>query len=193
MQIGFVEIDGVYQLPITLIRFLPLPGYRATTALDLDRTIWPEQKTALEQLAAHKVPVATVFLHFHSFYFFKRAERPFSPLRPTGVDRENIAEFDAMLNMLEHDRRFKVVTVRELWEIFLKDPKALHGPAFIPYTGVWTTYQRAWKHFFGYGTKNKIFALAPIGAVIVLVLAIVAAMRRGRGRRSCKQVPPPNH
>ena len=168
----FVKINGAYELPITLIRFLPLPRYWATTALDLDRTIWCEQKSALDQLASHNVPVATVFLHFHTFYTFDRAIKPFEPLRVTGVDLENIQEFDAMLNMLERDSRFKVVTIRDLWNIHRKDPNNLQGPAIIPYTGIWMTYKRAWAHFLGHGIKNKIFALAPIMAAIILITLI---------------------
>lgn len=176
----FTKIDGVYELPITLIRFFPLPGYLATTALDLDRTIWKEQRSALDQLASHKVPVATIFLHFHTFYTFDRPARNFEPLNVTGVDRENIAEFDAVLNMLSRDKRFRVVTARELWDIFVKDPQALQGPAFIPYTGVLMTYERAWAHFFGHGIKNKILILAPIVAVAILTLLMVRRFRSTR-------------
>lgn len=174
----FMKIHGTYELPITLIRFLPLPGYWGTTALDLDRTIWCEQENALDQFAAHNVPVVNIFLHFHTFYRFERPVKPFDPLQVTGVDRENIHEFDAVLNMLEHDRRFKVVTVRDLWKIFLKDPQALQGPSFIPYTGVWMTYKRSWAHFFGHGIKNKIFALAPI-VVAIIVILVIAWRRKG--------------
>lgn len=176
----FTKIGGIYQLPITLIRFLPLPGYWATTALDIDRTIWCEQETALDQLASHKVPTANVFLHFHTFYTYENPIEACDPRQVTGVKWENIAEMDAMLNMLSHDKRFKVVTVRELWEIFLKDPQALQGPAFIPYTGIVMTYKRAWAHFWGHGINNKILALAPIFAAAMLIPAIVR--RRGARR-----------
>jgi len=176
----FVKINGVFELPITLIRFLPLPGYWATTALDLDRTIWSEQQTTLDQLASHEVPVATIFLHFHTFYTFARPTKAFDPLTVTEVNWENIAELDAVLTMLAHDPRFRVVTVRDLWDIFIRDPQALQGPAFIPYTGVLMTYERAWAHFFGHGIKNKILILFPIMAVAMLMLLVGLRFRASR-------------
>ncbi len=169
----FTKIDGVYELPITLIRFLPLPGYWATTALDLDRTIGCEQQAALNQLASHKVPVANIFLHFHTFYTYEPPAQACDPLQVTGVKWENIAEMDAILKMLDSDARFRVVTVRDLWGIFLNDPQSLRGPAFIPYTGIVMTYKRSWAHFRGYGIKNKIVALVPMLAATLLIAVIV--------------------
>lgn len=180
----FTKIGGVYELPITLIRLAPLPGYLATTALDIDRTIWPEQRSALDQLASRNVPVVTVFMHYDNFYENLPPSKDFDPKQVCGDCGENISELDSMLRMLSRDKRFKVVTVRELWEIFQKDPKALEGPAFIPYTGMMLTYRRAVKHFYGHGVKNKIVALSPLAPILALGLIALLwgySSRKSRG------------
>ena len=176
----FTTCNGVFELPITLIRILPFPRYWGTTALDLDRTILCEQKSALDQLASHNVSVVTLFLHFHTFYKYEKSVKDFAPLRVIGVDWENVQEFDALLNVLEQDNRFQVITVRDLWVIYRNNPQALQGPTYIPYTGIWMTYKRSWLHFLGYGIKNKIFALVPIIAMIIPILVLAYRFPRFR-------------
>jgi peptidoglycan/xylan/chitin deacetylase (PgdA/CDA1 family) len=179
----FVKIGGVYQLPITLIRRVPFIGYAGTTALDIDRTTWEEQKSALKQFADHHVPVITFFLHFSSLYHHIPSPIPYQPHTVTGPNEENIRKLDNFLKLVTTDTRFKVVTARELWQIFQKNPHELEGPSFVPYTGIWLTYLKAWKYFFGHSILNKIVALAPIAFVIVLLTAIIYLLRARRGER----------
>ncbi len=181
----FVKIGGVYQLPITLVRRIPFIGYAGMTALDIDRLIWEEQEEALKQIADHRLPVATFFLHFSSFYHYIPSPIPYQPHTVTGPNEENITKLDNLLKLVTSDKRFKVVTARELWQLFQEKPQEFEGPSFVPYTGMWLTYLKAWKYFFGHSILNKIVAIAPIVFVVAL-LAIVAyllTMRRAERRR----------
>ncbi|MGO8880127.1 MAG: hypothetical protein ACLQMS_11540 [Desulfomonilaceae bacterium] len=177
----FVKIDGPYQLPIFLIRTLPYVGEVGTTALQLRSTIWWQQKVALEQVADHKLPLVTLFLHFFDLFKFVENERPFEPLRPLGPDYDNINALDNILDMLETDTRFKVVTARELWDIHSRDPNSLDGPSFVPYPGLLPTYAKCWKLFSSVSILGKIFALTPlvfIGIIIFLALLWTTKARR---------------
>jgi peptidoglycan/xylan/chitin deacetylase (PgdA/CDA1 family) len=180
----FVKIGGVYQLPITLIERVPFIGYAGMTALDIDRTTWEEQESALKQIADHGVPVATFFLHFSSLYHFIPSPLPYVPHTVTGPNEENIAKLDKFLKRVTTDPRFKVVTARELWQLFQEKPQEFQGPSFVPYTGMWLTYMKAWKYFFGHSILNKIVAIAPIAFVVGLLTAILylLSMRRGGQR-----------
>ncbi len=173
----FVKIEGLYELPITLIRRVPFIGYAGMTALDLDRTIWEEQKEALKQIADRGMPVATFFLHFNSLYHYISSAVPYEPLTATGPREENIAKLDNVLKLVTADRRFKVVTARELWQIFHERPQELQGPSFVPYTGLWLTYVKAWKDFSGHGITNKIVAMAPIALIVALLTIVVQVIR----------------
>jgi peptidoglycan/xylan/chitin deacetylase (PgdA/CDA1 family) len=179
----FAKIDGVYQLPITLIRRIPFIGYMGMTALDIDRTIWEEQEEALKQIADHGLPVATVYMHFYNFFRYTPPTVPYEPLRIAGPRTENIRKLDNMLKLVTSDKRFKVVTARELWHIFQKSPQELQGPAFVPYTGMRLTYVKAWEDFFGHGIKNKIVVLLPI----LLILALVGGVARSLRKRNSAQ------
>jgi hypothetical protein len=173
----FVKIGGVYQLPITLIRRIPFIGYAGMDALDLDRTIWEEQELALKQIADHRLPVVTFFLHFSSLYQYIPSPIPYQSHTVTGRNEENIRKLDSVLKLVTADRRFKVVTARELWQLFQERPKEFEGAAFIPYTGIKLMYLKAWKDFFGHGIKNKIVAIAPIAFVVALLIVAVQLIR----------------
>ena len=149
-------------------------------ALDIDKTIWEEQESALKQIADHGLPVATYFINFTSFYYHIRATDPYEPHRVTGPNQENISKLDNVLKLVTSDNRFKIVTARELWRLSQERPQELEGPSFVPYTGLWFTYVKAWKHFVGHSVENKIVAIAPIILVIsVLVGAILFLKGRG--------------
>ncbi len=176
----FVKIGGLFQLPITLIRRIPFIGYAGTTALDIDRTTWEEQESALKQIADHRLPVATFFIHFSSLYHFIPSPIPYVPHTVTGPNEENIKKLDNLLKLVTTDTRFKVVTARELWQIFQERPQELEGPSFVPYTGIWLTYLKAWKYFFGHSILNKIVVIAPIALIIGVFTAIVYLLSRRR-------------
>ncbi len=180
----FVKIGGPYQLPIFLIRTFPCVGEIGTTALQLRSTIWWQQRVALEQVAEHKLPLVTVFLHYFDFFKSPKCCVPCEPLRPVGPDYDKIDALDNILDMLETDTRFKVVTVRELWDIHTRDPNSLNGPSFVPYPGLLPTYVKCWKLFFSESILGKIVAFAPlvpVGAVALLVaFGLIRARRRTR-------------
>jgi hypothetical protein len=167
----FVKIGGVCQLPITLIKMVPFIGYSGMTSLDIEKTIWEEQEEALNQIAEHDLPVATYFIHFASFYYL-------GPDRVTGINEENIRKLDSVLERVTRDKRFKVVTARELWKLFGENPQTLQGPSFVPYTGLWLTYLKAWNHFSGHGIANKIVVLAPMGLAILIIIGVLLLLSR---------------
>ncbi len=163
-----------------MIRRAPFIGFAGMAALDIDKTIWEEQESALKQIADHGLPVATYFINFTSFYYHIRATDPYEPHRVTGPNQENISKLDNVLKLVTSDNRFKIVTARELWRLSQERPQELEGPSFVPYTGLWFTYVKAWKHFVGHSVENKIVAIAPIILVIsVLVGAILFLKGRG--------------
>jgi peptidoglycan/xylan/chitin deacetylase (PgdA/CDA1 family) len=177
----FVKIGGAYQLPIFLIRTLPFVGEIGTTAFQLGSTIWLQQKAALEQVAERKLPLVTIFLHFFDFFDNPKIDKPFEPLRPSGPNYENIDAFDNILTMLENDTRFKVVTVRELWDIHAKDPNSLDGPSFVPYPGLLPTYLKCWKFFFSNSPLCKIVVVTPLvlsGFIALLAVLLATKVRR---------------
>ena len=180
----FVQIGGVHQLPITLIKRVPFLGYAGMTSLDIEKTIWEEQEEALKQIAENGLPVATFFIHFASFYHYVPATVPYEPDQVTGPNEENIRKLDNVLKLVTADKRFKVVTARELWKLFEERPQALQGPSFVPYTGLWLTYLKAWNHFSEHSMANKIVVMAPLGLVAPILLGALFLLKRKGSRFS---------
>jgi len=180
----FVNIDGLYQLPITLVRRVPFIGYYGMTDLDIDRMIWEEQEEALKQIADHGLPVATFYIHFYNFFDYARSPIPYEPLKVSGPRAENIKKLDKALRLVTSDKRFKVVTARQLWQIFEESPQEMQGPSFVPYTGIWLTYVKAWKDFFGHGIKNKIVVMLPIVLIIVITGGVAHLLEKRRAAKA---------
>jgi peptidoglycan/xylan/chitin deacetylase (PgdA/CDA1 family) len=178
----FVRIGGPYQLPITLIRRVPFIGYDGMTALDLDRTTWEEQKVALESIAAHKLPVATFFMHFWSLCTLVRTGPELAAFEAVRPDTEDIASLDKVLKLVTTDKRFRVCTARELWKEFSERPGDFEGPSFVPYTGMWLMYLKAWSHFWGHSRMNKVVALAPVLLIVAAMITVTALFARKRSR-----------
>jgi peptidoglycan/xylan/chitin deacetylase (PgdA/CDA1 family) len=168
----FVPIERVYELPITMLRRARFIGYAGMAALDIDKTIWQEQESALKQIAEHGLPVATYFINFTSFYHHIRATTPNEPHKVIAPNKENIRKLDNVMKFVTSDNRFKVVTARELWRLQQERPRELEGLSFVPYTGLWFTYVKAWKHFVGHSIDNKIVAMTPI--VLMLSMSVGA-------------------
>ncbi len=183
----FVKIGGVHQLPITLIKRVPFLGYAGMSSLDIEKTIWEEQEEALKQIAEHGLPVATFSIHFASFYHYIPATIPYEPDTITGPNEENIRKLDNVLKLVATDKRFKVITARELWKVFEERPNELQGPSFVPYTGVRLTYLKAWNHFSGHGIMNKIVVMAPLGLAALLSLGALFLIKR---KSCCRSKPP---
>jgi peptidoglycan/xylan/chitin deacetylase (PgdA/CDA1 family) len=176
----FVRIGPVFELPVTLIRMVPWVGYRGMTPLSLDTTTAKQQETALLQAAERGLPVVTILLHYHSLYTCKSSEVPFEPLEVISRNEGNYEAFDRILKMVSKGGQFQVVTVSQLREIAKRDPQALEGDAFVPYLGLWLTYQKAWKHFGGqHSVANKMVALSPL-VPLMLGGAVVWAVRGNR-------------
>jgi peptidoglycan/xylan/chitin deacetylase (PgdA/CDA1 family) len=135
----FVRIDGPYQLPIFLIKIMPLIGPRGLTSFQLNSTIRSQHSATLKKVADNGSPLVTILVHFFDLYKFARNEKPFDPLRPLSPNFEKINELTNILDMLKSDSRFQVVTVRELWAIHNQNPNALDGLSYVPFTGLMPT------------------------------------------------------
>jgi len=176
----FVKIEGVRELPITIVRRVPLIGFAGMVALDIDKTIWVEQQSALRQIAERGLPVATYFINFTSFFRRDRSALPSNGHKAIRPNQENIGKLENVLKLVTSDKRFIVITARELWLLSQDRPQELEGPPFVPYTGLWLTYLKAWKHFSGHSMDNKMVAIAPIVLIITLSVGAMYLIKRRR-------------
>ena len=73
-------------------------------------------------------------------------------------------------------------TAKELYDIWRANPDALVGNDYLPTTGWWLTYRRAWQRL-DEGWKNIAVAFAPPGGVVLPASAagVVLWRRRKRG------------
>jgi len=176
----FVKIEGVRELSFTMMMRAPFIGFAGMVALDIDKTIWEEQQSALRQIAEHGLPVATYSINFTSFFRLVRSALLSDGHKAIRPNQENISKLENVLKLVTSDKRFKVITARELWSLSQESPHEFLGPSFVPYTGLWLTYLKAWKHFSGHSIDNKIVAISPIILIISVSVGVMLLLRRRR-------------
>ena len=164
--------DGILCVPVTNYVQASAGSWRSLRFLDIEASSSAEILEVISRLRRHGVRTAVIMMH--SFSFRTSGGRG-------GMRAER--ELDTLLERLSKDPGVKLVSARQLHEIWRKDPAALAGKDFLPRTGWWMTYCRSWS-FFGEGWKNTAVALAPPVAAVIVIAAVTLLWRRRRRRRS---------
>ena len=93
---------------------------------------------------------------------------------------------DELLAGLVADPKVRVVSARQLYDIWRADPQALAGGDYLPTTGWWMTYCRAWQRL-DEGWQNAAVAFGPIVLCSISALAAGMTWRLRRRRRANMQ------
>jgi hypothetical protein len=102
---------SVFKLQITSALFgWDLPPLQQIRKIDIDWADFGQLTEAIDKLCAERVPVITLFLHFHSF-FTPSSGVALSEVR---VDYEDIGKFHAILDWLNSRSGVEVVSLSEL-------------------------------------------------------------------------------
>jgi len=161
--------DGVLVVPVTSYVQASLGGWQSLRFLDIESSSPAEIRAVVSDLHRHGVRTAVIMMHSFSFVRFGepnlRAERALDEL---------VAEFVA-------DPDVKVVTARDLYDIWKRDPAALAGQDYLPTAGWWLTYCRAWQRL-DEGWKNVAVAFAPLVLAAAAATGGAACWRRRRKR-----------
>lgn len=162
--------DGVLCVPVTCYIQASTGGWRSMRFLDIEASSPQEIRKVVADLHAHGVRTAVIMMHSFSF---SRSGRP--------NDRVERA-LDELVGGFVADPNVEVVTARRLYEIWQANPDALVGSDYVPTTGWWMTYCRAWQRL-GEGWKNIAVAFGPPVAVIFSVSFVAILWRRRRRRK----------
>jgi len=161
--------EGVMIVPVTAYVQASLGNWRSLRFLDIESSSPAEIRAAVRDLHGHGVRTAVIMMHSFSFVRFGEPN-----LRVEQALDELVAEFVA-------DPDVKVVTARDLYEIWKRDPEALSGSDYLPTTGWWLTYCRAWQRL-DEGWKNVAVAFAPLVPATVVAGGGALWWRRRRKR-----------
>jgi len=163
--------DGVLELPLLAYEENLLVS-RRLRFLDQESAILGEQQHLLEQ--ALDMDLGAVTLLMHSFSFCD--PRVACPIEA------NIRRFDKLLNYLAgRPADFRVMTLRDFWQAYEKDPQAYLRPApdRLPEVGYWLTLYRSAVRF-NHGWMNVVFLVGNVLAWLGLLAALVWGVRRLR-------------
>ena len=164
-----VVTDEVLCVPVTCYIQAKVGRWRSLRFLDIEASSLQEIRKVVTSLQDHDVRTAVIMMHSFSFVRGGKVNS-----RAEGVLDELLADFVA-------DADVKVVTASQLHDIWRSDPGRLAGNDYLPVTGFWMTYCRAWQRL-DEGWKNIAVAFTP--PVLCLVcLSIAVRLWRHRHRR----------
>lgn len=165
-----VEIPvSVFELQeFTSLFYINLPYLRRIRKVDIDWADYAQIKHAMVTLKNKKVLTITLFLHFHSLL------NPANDidLTKTKPDLVDIEEFDAILKMIIQSPGFKIVTFKELIDIFNKIEERLSPKKdFLPVYKKKISLIQYGRKVIGINSKNVKYIL--LLTIIISVTSIV--------------------
>ena len=161
--------EGVLCVPVTNYVQGRLGNWASVRILDIESSSAGEIRKVIADLRRQGVRTAVIMMH--SLSLMRRGTRRGIPNPRVEQTMENLLR-DSLT-----DPNVRIVSARELHEIFRKSPETLAGQDHLPTTGWWMTYCRAWQRL-GEGWKNIAAALIPIAMVVCLIVAAALWMVR---------------
>ena len=166
--------EGVLCVPETAYEQVVGP-WHSLRILDIESSSPEEIRKVIADLRQHDVRAVTILMHSFSFSRFGKPN-----LRVERVFEDLAAGFAA-------DPDVQVVTARQLHDLWRANPGALQGGDFVPTTGWWMTYCRAWQRL-DEGWQNAAVALGPIVATCFVGI-LCGTWWRSRWRRRAASRP----
>lgn len=151
-------VGGLLCVPVTTYVQAELGSWHSLRFLDIESSSTEEIHAVIRDLRARGVRTAVVMMHSFSF------------TRGDKVNTRVETALDDVLADLSGDSETRIVTARELVGLWQRDPKRLVGADFVPTTGWWMTWHRAWQRL-GEGPMNVLVAFGPL-----LILSVVGAV-----------------
>ena len=129
-----VEKNGTVEIPVTGFyrntcwKFGPLTfkKRRKFIKTDIDWATLDELKYFVEKAKKHDIRVMNLFMHSYSLLKF---DQNFSNAEP---DWDDINKLNDFLSFVSSDPQIKVITMREFYEMYQKNPEQFTGSDFIP-------------------------------------------------------------
>ena len=170
------SVGEVVEVPLTVFTQFSLGKIRPYRNFDINADTLSELIDVIKQ--AREKDIRTLTLLLHSFSFLKR-DKTRTKFEPNVKD---LIKFEKLLNYIKNDANLEVVTIKDFYHLYSKNPELFYSPDFVPNSGLARTFIRCCKHF-NRGIKNKIFVfLTFLTGLLIIALAsflILLLMKEG--------------
>ena len=129
-----LEKNGIIEVPVTVFYRdicwgagpLSLKIRRSFVKTDIDWASLDELKSFVKEAKKHNIRVMNLFMHSYSFI---RWDSGFTNFRPDYADIEKFVHF---LEFIKSDREIAVITMREFYDLYKKNPGLFNGADHVP-------------------------------------------------------------
>ncbi|ROR29620.1 hypothetical protein [Inmirania thermothiophila] len=160
------EIEEIVELPVTYYAQIRLGPYESLRLVDIESSSAEEILAVLAAFARRNGCAVNIMMHSFSLTRYGKADR-----RPA-TKLARIAQF------VHENESLQFRGTREFLDGWRRGAiQCTPARDFVPTTGLWLTYLRAWERF-GDGWKNAAMALSPAGAVSFALLILLLRRRK---------------
>lgn len=166
-------IQGILLVPVSVYVQASCGEWKSWRYLDIESCSEAEIRKVIDELRGNGVKAAVIVAHSWSL------------VRSGARVRESL---DDTLSYCTQQPGIKVVTARQLHDLWRQDPGRMEGKDFVPRTGWWMTYRRSWQRL-DEGWKNTAVAMGPPLAIVLVILTASTLLRRRQRRAGRAGLP----
>ena len=162
------RIKNIIELPVTYYAQIRLFGFESLRELDIESSTEADIKKVISQMASEGA--CTVNIMMHSFSFTRHGK----------PDERIINRLENILEFISKQPNLRIATVPEFLERYNTQRRTCNPAVhFVPVTGVFLTYLRAWERL-SEGGLNIMVALGPPLTLFLLMMVFVGRTLRRR-------------
>jgi len=158
--------EGVLEVPITTFSQLKFGSFKSYRNFDINADTLSELKYVVKSAKRRYLRVVTLLMHSFSFLTRNKDRTEFRS------NLKDLKKFELFLKFLKNDSDIKVITFKELYNLYTQNPELLEGKDYLPHTGIIYTSLRACKRF-NASWKNKFFVFLILFVVILLMVLML--------------------
>lgn len=150
------NLKGVLEIPVTTYNQFHFFTFLSRKYLDIESTSLDEFKKIFRSAIYNRIKTIVIMSHSFSFSRYKASAR-------LNLERK-LCELLSYIN----SQRLELITFQDFFSLYKKDHAIIESNSFIPTTGIWFVYLRAWERL-DQGYKNILFVFSPIFLIIVII------------------------
>lgn len=134
-------IGGVVEVPLTVFTQFRLGNIRPYRNFDLNADTLSELINVIKQGRRGGIKTLTLLLHSFSLLNRDKTRTKFEP------NLKDLTKFEKLLNYIKNDSNLEVITIKDFYHLYNKNPESFQSPDFVPNSGLVRTFVRCCKHF----------------------------------------------
>lgn len=160
-----MSAEGVIELPITHFAQFKIGQFQPIKPFDINANTLSELKFVISAAKANNINPLTLLMHSFSFLHRNKDRTNFTP------NKCDLKKFERLLQFIAKDKDLEVVTVKEFYKRYRKNPQLFQGREYLPVSGYFRTIIRAFRYI-NRGKGNQLIVLS-VFILLIFVFTLI--------------------